>query len=135
MRSFALLLIVILCSSCATASARVPAYPAQGQSPEKIMQDKSECDTWAEQTTGRNTAGGAGTGAVVGGVIGATAGAVLGLVLGSFVGRAGEWAAQGAAVGATAGGLSGAAQGASSSEMTYVDAYKVCMLGRGYSVR
>ena len=134
-RTVPLLLIASLIFGCAAASKVVMTAPGQGQSSIQHQADKESCDTWAQTESGSNVGGGAATGAVIGGVAGAVVGTAFGLVLGSFVGRAGEYAAQGAAIGATAGGLGGVGQGAQSERQRYLDAYRVCMQGRGYAVR
>ena len=130
-----LLLMVSLMSGCAAASRVVMTAPGQGQSSDQHQADKGSCDIWAKTESGSNVGAGVGTGAIIGGVAGGAIGAVVGLVLGSFVGQAGHYAAEGAALGATAGGLGGAGQGAQSEHQRYLDAYRVCMQGRGYAVR
>jgi len=129
------LLVMLLAGCAANASRHVMAYPARGQSLEQLAQDKYQCEGWANQEAAADPLAGAATGAIGGGVLGAGAGAVLGAIAGAFLGQAGEGAAIGAALGGATGGMSGAAGGATSERQRYLNAYSVCMAGRGYSVR
>ena len=129
------LLVVLLAGCAANASRQVMAYPARGQSFEQLYRDKGECEQWATQESAADPLAGAGVGAVGGGILGAGAGAALGAIAGAFLGQAGQGAALGAALGGATGGMSGAAGGATSERQRYLNAYSVCMAGRGYTVR
>ena len=129
------LLVVLLAGCAANASRQVMAYPARGQSFEQLSRDKGECEQWATQESAADPLAGAGVGAVGGGILGAGAGAALGAIAGAFLGQAGQGAALGAALGGATGGMSGAAGGATSERQRYLNAYSVCMAGRGYSVK
>ena len=132
----AVVLIVILLAGCAVnASRQVMAYPARGQNFEQLSRDKGECEQWAHQEAAADPLAGAGAGAIGGGLLGAGAGAALGAIAGAFLGRAGEGASIGAALGGASGGMTGAVEGAVSERQRYLNAYSVCMAGRGYSVR
>ena len=128
-------------------------YPAKGQPQKQQNRDQSDCNLWAQQTTGINPAAlaqapatpPAPSGPAVGGgerIAGAMRGAVIGEVAG---GHGGE----GAAIGAMAGGARARqnqaakqqaaqqqAQSAQASKInTYNRAVSACMEGRGYTVR
>jgi hypothetical protein len=129
-------------------------YPASGQSPQQIEQDKYQCYSWAKGQTGfdpmQNSAPTAqqsnpGTGAVAGG---AARGAAKGAVIGAIAGDAGKGAAIGAASGGMMGGMrrrgarkqqaqaqQQAQQQHSSAGSEYDRAYSACLNGRGYTVR
>ena len=132
----AVVLLVVLLAGCATgASRQVMAYPARGQSFEQLYRDKGDCEQWASSEAAADPLAGAATGAIGGGLLGAGAGAALGAIAGAFLGQAGQGAAIGAALGGATGGMSGAAGGATSERQRYLNAYSVCMAGRGYMVR
>ena len=124
--------------------------PMQGQSPDQIAKDRSECHASAvrlsnyDPTTGASTAPSSGqTGSVGketlrGGMRGAAAGAAIGAIAGD--------AGKGAAIGATAGGLKrgfgqvdrsreSQSSANSSGEANYNQAFGACMMGRGYSIQ
>ena len=129
-------LVIALLAGCATgASRQVMAYPARGQSFEQLAQDKYQCEGWANQEAAADPLAGAATGAIGGGLLGAGAGAALGAIAGAFLGQAGQGAAIGAALGGASGGMTGAAEGATSERQRYLNAYSVCMAGRGYTVK
>ncbi len=135
-------------------------YPAKGQSPDQVEQDKFQCYQWAKgetgfdpmapptptqppppsqqptTSTGRSMVGGAVAGSLIGGI------------------ADGDWG-KGAAVGAAAGGLFGAHRKRSQQQQnqqaqqnweqqqaqiyaqqrnTYNRAYAACLTGRGYTV-
>ena len=129
------LIVAVLAGCATTASRQVMAYPARGQSFEQLFRDKGECEQWAHQEAAADPLAGGAAGAITGGVLGAGAGAVLGAIAGAFLGQAGQGAALGAALGGATGGMSGAAGGATSERQRYLNAYSVCMAGRGYSVK
>lgn len=130
-------------------------YPAKGQTPEQIEQDKYACYQWAKNETGvdpmamaqqsppstpQSTTSSAGRGAL--------RGAAGGAIVGAIAGDAGKGAAIGAGVGALGGGArrrqeqavidqQQASQTAAQSQniATYNRAFSVCMEGRGYTVK
>jgi hypothetical protein len=124
-------------SGCASAPATptVYAYPAQGQTPQQQAQDRSECQTWAQQQSGWDPATSTAKGAGIGLAIGALGGAAAGAAIGAATGHAGT----GAAIGAAAGGLGGAAYGGTSQygkgQAGYDQAFGACMNGRGYTTK
>jgi hypothetical protein len=129
-------LMVVLVTGCATTPPRpsVHAYPARGQSPDRISQDTAHCESWAQQQTGYDpvaeTTKGAVVGTLVGGALGAGGGAAIGAASGGSVGRG---AATGAVVGGVVGGVAGGAYQYSKSREGYDRAYAACMSARGYS--
>lgn len=122
-------------TGCATPQPSVYAYPAKGQSAERVARDQNECQAWAKQQTGfdptTDTAKGAGVGLLVGALGGAAAGAAIGAAAGS--------PGTGAAIGAAAGGIGGAGVGGgyayTKSKDGYDRAYAACMSSRGYTVK
>ncbi|MRR58461.1 MAG: hypothetical protein EG824_09660 [Deltaproteobacteria bacterium] len=128
-------------------------YPTQGQSNQKMEQDKYSCYQWAKGQTGFDpmqaptatapppqTKGGA--------LRGAAGGAALGAAVGAIAGDAGK----GAAIGAASGGIIGGARRAKSTQEQqqyaeqqsasyeqqrngYNRAWGACMEGRGYTVK
>jgi hypothetical protein len=149
--------LTVLCAAgflSASAVAQEPfVYPARGQNPQKMAQDKAECQGWATQQTGIDPLRLAASapapvstpqGQVLrGGAKGAAAGAVIGAIAGD--------AGKGAAIGAASGGVLGAARkrqdrrGAEQAQAqqaqaqsqqldTFFRAYGACLQGRGYTV-
>lgn len=125
-------------------------YPAQGQTPDQLSQDRYECHTWSVQQSGYDPS--AGTGAAQPGpqqgnlgretLRGGARGAAAGAAIGAIAGDAGA----GAAIGATAGGLKRrfaqkdanreAAPAASNEALNnYNRALGACLTGRGYTVQ
>jgi hypothetical protein len=125
-------------------------YPAQGQTPDQMSKDRSECHNWAVQQSGYDPStgasptqpspqrGGLGRETLRGGARGAAAGAAIGAIAGD--------AGAGAAIGATAGGMkrrfaqkdaNREAESAASNEAAnnYNRALGACLTGRGYSVQ
>ena len=136
-RAGAALVITLVLAGCASSTQpSVMVYPAKGQSMELQTRDSVECQTWAKQQTGFDSATEAGKGAAIGAVVGAIGGAAAGAAIGAATGGG---AGRGAAVGATVGGLGGAAGGGtyqySKSKEGYDRAYAACMQGRGYAVK
>ncbi len=164
------LVFLVTAAFCIAAAGQVAAqqqqnliiYPSQGQSPQKMEQDKYECYTWAKQQTGfdpmamptatspppPDAQGSPAGGAVKGGA----GGALVGLAIGSLSGSAGEGAAIGAVAGGIFGGLRARRQQEEAQEQqqqwadqqasqymqqrdTYNRAYKTCLIGRGYTVQ
>jgi hypothetical protein len=129
-------LLVGLGTGCATTPPKpsVYAYPARGQSAEKMSRDTADCQAWAQQQTGydpvADTAKGAAVGTLLGGALGAGGGAAVGAATGGGVGRG---AATGAVIGGVAGGVAGGAYKYSKSKEGYDKAYAACMAGRGYT--
>ena len=86
MKKLVALIVVIgfalVVTGCATPQPSIYAYPAQGQSAERVARDQNECQAWAKQQTGfdpgTDTAKGAGVGLLVGALGGAAAGAAIG---------------------------------------------------------
>lgn len=128
-------------------------YPANGQPPQQITQDKLECQEWAKQQTGfdpmtGNQTANPNTGQTSGGAVkGAARGALVGVAVGAIAGNAGK----GAAIGAASGGLIGGmrqrdqvqrqqqayqqqANENAQLRSNYNRAYKTCLSGRGYTV-
>ncbi|MFZ1058125.1 MAG: hypothetical protein WAP47_02920, partial [Candidatus Rokuibacteriota bacterium] len=70
MKKLVALIVVIgfalVVTGCATPQPSTYAYPAQGQSAERVSRDQNECQAWAKQQTGfdpgTDTAKGAGVG-------------------------------------------------------------------------
>jgi hypothetical protein len=122
-------------TGCATEPPRpsVHAYPARGQSAERMSRDVAGCEAWARQQTGydpvADTAKGAVVGTLVGGALGAGTGAAVGAATGGNVGRG---AATGAVLGGVAGGVAGGVYKYSKSKEGYDQAYAACMKGHGY---
>jgi hypothetical protein len=125
-------------------------YPARGQTPDQVSQDRYECHTWAVQQSGFDPSAGAsasqpgnqprgiGREALRGGARGTAAGAAIGAIAGD--------AGTGAAIGATAGGLKrafgkidankgGAPAAANPATDAYNRALGACLTGRGYTVQ
>lgn len=130
-------------------------FPAQGQSQEKMEQDKFECYGWAKNNSGfdpmqassasASTQQNSGGGEVIrGGARGAATGAVIGAIAGN--------AGKGAAIGAGSGGLLGgfkkrdnrrqneentqqAQQQHDAARNNYNRAYAACLDGKGYTIR
>jgi hypothetical protein len=123
-------------TGCATTPPRpsVHAYPARGQSTERMSRDATDCQAWAQQQTGydpvADTAKGAAIGTLLGGALGAGTGAAVGAATGGSVGRG---AATGAVIGGVAGGVTGGVYNYSKSREGYDQAYVACMNGRGYT--
>ncbi|MEJ2415372.1 MAG: glycine zipper family protein [Exilibacterium sp.] len=90
----------------------------KGVSMQQYLQDKAECETYAEEVS---IAASAGTGAARGAVLGGAIGAIFGN-------------ANTAARGAGAGAVSGGAGGASKAEREKLRVVKNCLVGRGYRV-
>jgi len=128
--------LMVVLTGCATAPPRPNVYasPTRGQSYERVAQDTTTCESWAQQQTGYDpvaeTAKGAVVGTLLGGALGAGGGAALGAASG---GSAGRGAATGAVVGGLVGGVAGGAYQYSKSKEGYDRAYAACMSGRGYS--
>ena len=153
------LLLAMVLAAPATAQEPI-VYPAKGQSPDQMEQDKFQCYQWAKGETGfdpmapptatappppeQQTSASAGKGLVGG----AAAGALIGGI------ADGNWG-QGAAIGAAAGGLFGAHRKSSTNRKNqqseqaweqqqaqiyaqrrnqYNRAYSACLTGRGYTV-
>jgi outer membrane lipoprotein SlyB len=135
MRVAGVVFLILAVAGCAPASRLVMTYPGSGQSMDQHQRDKAECDAWAARESQAEPGAGAVGGAVVGGVIGAAAGTLLGLVVGAFTHDLGGGAAMGAALGGAMGGMQGAAGGAASEHGRNLDAYRACMMGKGYAVR
>ncbi len=123
-------------AGCATTppGPSVHAYPARGQSPERMSRDVADCQAWAQQQTGydpvADTAKGAAIGTLLGGALGAGTGAAVSAATGNSVGRG---AATGAVIGGVAGGVTGGVYKYSKSKEGYDQAYAACMNGRGYA--
>src|SRR5262245_19951915 len=146
--------IALLLSIGVIASAQQIVYPAKGQSPEQQAKDQSECNAWAQQTTGvdplviaQQQSQPAPAQKQGGRARGALGGAAAGAAVGAIAGDTGEGAAIGAAVGTMGGGIRQRRQNkeqesatqaqASQSQAaldTYARAVKTCMQGRGYTV-
>lgn len=131
-------------------------YPARGQSWERQQTDTSECNSWAQQTTGVNPVALAEQMAnspppqqQQGGLFrGAAGGALFGTLIGGAAGgHWGEGAGIGALVGTMGSGMrmrreqqqqamqqQGMQQQASGQLSTYNRAVAACMTGRGYTV-
>lgn len=128
-------IVIGLGTGCATEPPRpsVHAYPARGQSPERMSRDIADCQAWAQQQTGydpvADTAKGAVVGTLIGGALGAGTGAAVGAATGGNVGRG---AATGAVLGGVAGGVAGGVYKYSKSKEGYDQAYAACMKGHGY---
>ena len=124
-------------------------YPAKGQTSQQEEKDKYECNQWAVKQTGFNPMNAPTATAPPppeeqprGGLLrGGAFGAGLGAIGGAIAGDAGK----GAAIGAIAGGLLGGVrrheqvrenQAASYEQRRgqWLDAYKTCLSGRGYTV-
>jgi hypothetical protein len=136
------------------ASAQLIVYPAQGQSPEQQAKDQSECNAWAQQTTGvdplviaQQQSQPAPAQKQGGRARGAVGGAAAGAAVGAIAGDTGEGAAIGAVVGTMAGGMrqrrqnqeqesaaQAQAQRSQAALDTYARAVKTCMQGRNYTV-
>ena len=123
-------------TGCATTPPQpsVHAYPARGQSTERMSRDVADCQAWAQQQTGydpvADTAKGAAIGTLLGGALGAGTGAAVSAATGNNVGRG---AATGAVIGGVAGGVTGGVYKYSKSKDGYDQAYAACMNGRGYT--
>src|SRR2546428_6400988 len=102
--------------------------PARAQTPEQQVKDATDCQAFAKQESGWDTA----KGAAVGGLLGALGGAAAGAAIGAASGHAGK----GAAIGGAAGGVTGAVGGGvykyAKSKEGYERAYTDCMTPRGY---
>src|SRR3990172_4006191 len=94
-------------TGCATPQPSVYAYPAKGQSAERVSQDQNECQAWAKQQTGFDRGTDTAKVAGVGLLVGALGGAAAGAAIGAAPGHAGT----GAAIGAAGGGGGGAGGG------------------------
>ena len=155
MRKYVILSAAILASLLVTSgSAQEPViYPAKGQSPSQMEQDKYQCYSWAKQQTAFDpmqapAQAPSGTGQKSTALRGAAGGAALGAVGGAIAGDAGKGAAIGAASGGLIGGVRGRrereqqaqsqqAQAASYGQARggYNRAFGACMEGRGYTVK
>jgi hypothetical protein len=142
-----------IAASAAFAQQEPIVYPAQGQSADKMEQDKYSCYQWAKGQTGFDpmqapTATSPPPQQKGGAVRGAAGGAALGAAVGAIAGDAGK----GAAIGAASGGIIGGArrhqsrkaqeqwsqQQASGYEQRrgqYNRAWGACMEGKGYTVK
>jgi hypothetical protein len=130
-------------------------YPSQGQTPQQMETDKTECYGWARQQTGYDPAAVAqaqppaqGEPQRGGTARGAARGAAGGAAIGAIGGSPGTGAAAGAAAG-TAGSAvrkrkeeaaqeqAGTQQQQANAQMLaqYQRAFGACMQGRGYSVK
>ena len=153
------LLLAMVLATPATAQEPI-VYPANGQSPDQMEQDKFQCYQWAKGETGfdpmapptatapppteKQTSASAGKGLLGGAAAGALVGGIAD----------GNWG-QGAAIGAAAGGLFGAHRKRSTGRQNqqseeaweqqqaqiyaqrrheYNRAYSACLTGRGYTV-
>jgi outer membrane lipoprotein SlyB len=128
------LIVIGFGTGCATERPRpsVHAYPARGQSAERMSRDVAECQAWAQQQTGYDPAADATKGAVVGTLIGGALGAGTGAAVGAATGNVGKGAATGAVLGGVAGGVTGGVYKYSKSKEGYDQAYAACIKGRGY---
>lgn len=135
--------------------ADVIVYPAKGQSPKQMEQDKYQCYGWAKNNSGFDPMQATSPSAHAqqstqqrGLLRGGARGAALGAVGGAIGGDAGTGAAIGAATGAMIGGMrrrdsrrqqdQANAQSQpqyQAAKSNYDRAYAVCLEGRGYSVR
>jgi len=93
--------------------------------------DTDACNQYAKAQSG-NTATETLKDALIGGAVGAGVGAAGGAIAGRGGRDVGKGAAVGGLVGATAGTLYGLNEG-SKNDARYVEAYRVCMRGRGYT--
>lgn len=134
-------------------------YPAKGQTSQQEEKDKFECNQWAVKQTGFNpmdaptaTAPPPAEEARRGGLLrGGAGGAALGAGIGAIGGNAGRGAAIGALAGGALGGVrrreqvrseeAARANWAQNQAASYqqrrgqwLDAYKTCLSGRGYTV-
>lgn len=128
----------ITATGCATAPTQpnVYVYPKSGQTVEEFDRDRFECQEWAKQQTGYESAAGeTAKGAGVGAAVGALAGAAIGVVGGAVTGSPGTGAAVGAATGAVGGAISGGGAAYGKSQEGYDRAFGACMTGRGYAVK
>lgn len=127
-------IVIGLGTGCATERPRpsVHAYPARGQSAERMSRDVADCQAWAQQQTGYDPAADTAKGAVVGTLIGGALGAGTGAAVGAATGNVGKGAATGAVLGGVAGGVTGGVYKYSKSKEGYDQAYAACMKGRGY---
>lgn len=107
-------------------------YPARGQSMAQMMQDRSECDAWAQRETGFDPAKSATVGAAIGALLGAAGGAGVGAIGGAIGGNTGKGAGIGAAVGAVTGAVGGGIYKYSKDEQGYIQAWSACMTAKGY---
>src|SRR2546422_5673273 len=100
--------------------------PARAQTPEQQVKDATDCQAFAKQESGWDTA----KGAAVGGLLGALGGAAAGAAIGAASGNAGK----GAAIGGAAGGVTGAVGGGgfknTKSKEGYERAHTDCMTPR-----
>ena len=137
------------------ATAQIMVYPAKGQSPKQIEQDKYQCYGWAKNNTGFDPMQAGSTTAPAqqssqgGGLLrGGARGAAVGAVGGAIGGDAGKGAAIGAATGAMLGGFrrrnshrqqeqakAQAQQNSNAARNDYNRAFAACLEGRGYSVK
>jgi len=135
--------------------AEVMVYPAKGQSPQQMEQDKYQCYGWAKNNTGFDPMQASSPSASAqpvpqqGGLLrGGARGAALGAVGGAIGGDAGKGAAIGAATGAMIGGMrrrdaqrqqgqanAQAEQQYQAASSSYDRAYAACLEGKGYSVK
>ena len=117
----------------------VMALPGQGKSFETFQRDDYTCRGYAQQQTGYQQPGQAGTNAAVGSaVLGTAIGAAAGAALGAVAGNPGAGAAIGGATGLLGGSAVGANNAAASEyslQQRYDVAYTQCMYARGNSVQ
>ena len=129
-----LLVVAQIITGCAT----VKPSPAQGQTREKMAQDRAECSAAAAQATDSKALK---EGVVTGGIVGfylALVGASEGASVGFWThGSAGDGAWIGAAVGAGIGTIVGLVVGIKKGveqHRRYQSAYESCLTERGYSI-
>jgi len=153
MRRFAFVLVASFV--CAGINGQSIVYPAGGQSPQQQQKDQSECNAWAQQSTGidpvaiAQSANQPQAAAPSGGrARGALGGAAAGAAIGAIAGDTGEGAAIGAVVGTLGGGMrQRRQQQAQQSQQqanqqqnqaaldTYTRAVNACMQGRNYTIQ
>lgn len=132
------LLGVAACAVVPPSGPTVMALPGQGKSLQQFQQEDNGCRFYAQQETGFQQPGQAGTNAAVGSaVLGTAIGAAAGAALGAVAGNPGA----GAAIGGATGLLGGSAIGANNAYATeaslqqrYNVAYTQCMYARGNTV-
>jgi len=146
--------VIAVVMSSGSASAQDPyVYPNQGQSKDRMEQDKHACYQWAKQQTGFDpmqapTATAPPPEQKGGAMRGAAGGAAVGAVAGAIGGNAGK----GAAIGAASGGLIGGVRkrrsqaeqeqyaqqqsaGYNERRSEYNRAWGACLEGKGYAVK
>ncbi len=109
-------------------------YPAQGQTPEQLEKDRSECHTWAVQQSGFDPNTSATTPSAGNTLRGSARGAAAGAAIGAIAGDAGAGAAVGAGLGAIK-NRRASKSSISNASGDYSRALNSCLTGRGYSVQ